>query len=84
MHDHVWQLQEAKSRFSQLVEQALRDGPQTITRRGIETVVVTSVEDYRRHKRSGMKLTGFFRQPPFFDTELDIERSRDPVRSVEL
>lgn len=84
MHDHVWQLQEAKSKFSQLVDQALRDGPQTVTRRGVETVVVTSVEDYRRETHTARKLAGFFRRPPFFDRELDIERDRAPVRGVEL
>jgi len=37
---HTWALQDAKNRFSELVEQALHDGPQMVTRRGKETVVV--------------------------------------------
>lgn len=30
----VWQVQEAKNRFSELIEQALTQGPQLITRHG--------------------------------------------------
>ena len=43
---HTWALQDAKNRFSELVEQALHDGPQMVTRRGKETVVVLSVEAF--------------------------------------
>ena len=84
MHDHVWQLQEAKSKFSQLVDQALRDGPQTVTRRGVEAVVVTSIDDYRKRVHAATRLADFFRRPPFLDTELDIERDKAPLRGVEL
>jgi prevent-host-death family protein len=44
----AWQLQEAKAKFSQLVQKALKEGPQTVTRHGEETVIVLSIEDYRR------------------------------------
>lgn len=37
---HVWQLQEAKARFSEVVERALGGEPQTVTRRGRPAVVV--------------------------------------------
>jgi antitoxin Phd len=43
-----WQLQEAKARFSELVQKALDEGPQTVTRRGQEAVVVLSIEDYKK------------------------------------
>ncbi len=45
--DH-WQLQEAKARLSQLVRQACAEGPQTITLRGEEAVVVVSAAEYAR------------------------------------
>ena len=45
---HAWQLQEAKSRFSELVELVLKEGPQLVTRRGEEAVVILSAKDYRR------------------------------------
>ena len=53
-----WQLQEAKARFSEVVDASLRQGPQLITRRGQETAVLVSVEEWRRLKqaaRAGLK-----------------------------
>jgi prevent-host-death family protein len=41
-----WQLQDAKNRFSELVQRAKREGPQTVTLRGERTAVVLSVEAY--------------------------------------
>jgi antitoxin Phd len=43
-----WQLQDAKARFSELINQTLEHGPQVVTRRGIDTAVVISVEEWRR------------------------------------
>ncbi len=43
-----WQLQDAKNRFSALVNAALAGEPQRVTRRGKPAVVVLSVEDYQR------------------------------------
>lgn len=45
---HAWQLQEAKNRFSEVVDEALRDGPQIVTRRGEEVVVIVSVATWRQ------------------------------------
>lgn len=42
-----WPLQDAKARFSKLVEETLKKGPQIVTRRGVETVVVVPVEEWR-------------------------------------
>lgn len=42
-----WQLQEAKTRLSALIEDAHTKGPQIITRHGAERAVVISIEDYR-------------------------------------
>ena len=46
-----WQLQEAKNRFSEVVEEALARGPQTVTRHGREVVVIVSAEEYRRMRQ---------------------------------
>ena len=45
---HTWQLQEAKSRFSEVVDLTLKEGPQLVTRRGKEAVVILAAKDYRR------------------------------------
>jgi prevent-host-death family protein len=77
-----WQVQEAKQRFSELVRHARDDGPQFVTKHGEEVAVVVAMEDYRR-------LTGRadFKQVLLSAPDLsalDIERSREPARSVEL
>lgn len=43
-----WPLQDAKAKFSELVDTALKKGPQIVTRRGVETVVVVPIEEWRR------------------------------------
>lgn len=80
----VWKLQDAKNRFSEVVNEALRGGPQVVTRRGKETAVVLSVEDYRRLARPNVGLVEFLRASPLTGVELDLERSRDTSREVEL
>lgn len=44
----TWQLQDAKNKFSELVETTLSDGPQIITRRGKNTVVVINYQDFMK------------------------------------
>jgi len=43
-----WKVQEAKSRFSELLDKANEDGPQVIARHGKDRAVVLSMEEYRR------------------------------------
>ncbi|MGA8742245.1 MAG: type II toxin-antitoxin system Phd/YefM family antitoxin [Terracidiphilus sp.] len=43
-----WQLQDAKARFSELIEDSLQKGPQVVTRRGIDTAVVVSLEEWQK------------------------------------
>jgi antitoxin Phd len=44
----TWQVQDAKARFSELLEITLKKGPQVVTRRGIETAVLVPIEEWRR------------------------------------
>lgn len=48
MNQVEWSLQDAKNRFSTVVDAAIKGVPQRVTRRGKPTVVVISVEDYER------------------------------------
>jgi len=82
--DGTWKLQDAKNRFSEVVNEAERSGPQTVTRRGKETAVVLSIEDYRLLSRPELSLTEFLRASPLHGVDLDLERSRDTGREVEL
>ncbi len=41
-----WQVQDAKARFSELLETCLTDGPQIVTKRGVETAVLVPMKDW--------------------------------------
>lgn len=44
----TWQLQQAKARLSEVIQVAAKNGPQTITQRGVETAVVISMDEWKR------------------------------------
>lgn len=80
----LWKLEDAKARFSEMVRHAREDGPQRVTVRGQDAVVVMSVEDFERlvppkprvpfvQFMEGLHLGG-----------LDLEREMDRGRDVEL
>lgn len=79
-----WQLQEAKNRLSHLVKRAADEGPQIISVRGKPAAVVLSVEEYQRLTGPKTRLTYFFKDSPLREIELDLERSEDLPREVEL
>jgi prevent-host-death family protein len=43
-----WQVQDAKARFSELLDATIKNGPQVVTRRGIETAVLVPIQEWRR------------------------------------
>ncbi|MCI5179390.1 MAG: type II toxin-antitoxin system Phd/YefM family antitoxin [Candidatus Electrothrix sp. AW3_4] len=71
-----WQLQEAKNRFSRLVEQAQHNGPQIVTKHGRETVVIISADEYRKLIRPEKDIVRFFQESPLVGEELDLTRSK--------
>jgi prevent-host-death family protein len=76
----VWQLQEAKNKLSEVVEEALQRGPQVITKRGKQTAVVLSYTDYRKMLLNQQKLSDFFRESPLAGVDLDLTRDSSPAR----
>jgi antitoxin Phd len=48
----VWPVQDAKARFSELLDTCLREGPQIVTKRGAKAAVLVPLEDWRRLQRS--------------------------------
>jgi antitoxin Phd len=80
----VWALQDAKNRFSELVDQAVQEGPQIVTRRGKETVVVLSVQEFRKLTTAPDSLVSFFRHSPLVGVELDLTRDTDTGREIVL
>jgi antitoxin Phd len=82
---HTWQLQEAKNKFSQVVENAVNSGPQIITKRGVEVAIVLSYVEYRKMLASRQKLSNFFRDSPLVGTDLDLTRDTSYARNdIEL
>ena len=78
-----WQVQTAKQRFSELVQRAVDEGPQIVTRHGRETVVVLEIGEYRRLRGVPMDFKEFLLSMPRTD-DLEIERAQDTGRDVEL
>ena len=79
---NTWKLHEAKNNFSKVVELALKQGPQFITRRGEKVAVIISYDKYIRVKKTQSKLSEFFRSSPLTKVELDLERSKDSPREA--
>jgi prevent-host-death family protein len=80
MTTRTWQLQEAKSKFSEVVEEALAGGPQLITKRGEEVVIVLSYLEYRKLLTSQQRLSEFFQESPLAGVDLDLDRDKSKLR----
>ncbi|MFI5411502.1 type II toxin-antitoxin system Phd/YefM family antitoxin [Kaistia sp. UC242_56] len=76
-----WQVQEAKTKLSEVIDRAISEGPQTITRHGKARAVVISIDEYESlaKKRS---FKDFLLNGPRFD--IDIERSKELPREIDL
>jgi prevent-host-death family protein len=48
----IWPVQDAKARFSELLDTCVREGPQMVTKRGAEAAVLVPVDAWRRLQRS--------------------------------
>lgn len=81
---NVWKLQDAKSQFSKVVKDALRNGPQYVTRRGSEAVVVLSVKEYEELTSHKPSFKEFLLSCPKMGNDFKIERQKDYPRSIEL
>lgn len=78
----TWNLAEAKNRLTEVVNLALTEGPQTITRRK-DTVVVLSAETYAELTGQRRSFKDFLMSGPSFEG-LNLERDRSPMRDIEL
>lgn len=78
----TWQLQEAKNKFSQVVQDAMTEGPQTITKRGVESVVIISKKEYNDLAKNQKSLQTILKNTPKAD--LEINRDKEKIREVEL
>jgi prevent-host-death family protein len=84
METDLWTVAQAKAKLSEVIEQAKRHGPQTITRNGRRAVVVVDAEEWeRRNKRQG-NLAEFFASSPLRGSKVKIGRSKGRLRPTGL
>lgn len=84
MGTDTWQLQEAKNKFSEVVEKALHEGPQRVTRHGEEVVVVVASSQFQKMGKPAGKLSSFLATSPLRGTKLNLTRSTDLARDLKL
>lgn len=81
----VWQLHDAKARFSELFRRTRADGPQRVVKQGGEAVVMVPAEEFDRiTDRAGQpaSLSEFFRSAPTGGEPLELTRKRDTTRDI--
>ena len=81
----IWTLQDAKHQFGKVVDDALRYGPQYVTRKGVAAVVIVSVKEYETLNSGKPDFKDFLLNCPKIDDEsLTFERQKDFPRNIEL
>jgi prevent-host-death family protein len=78
----IWQVQEAKQRFSELLRVAHVDGPQFVTRHGREVAVVIDIADYRHLRGDEAGFKDYLLSGPRFDG-LALSRSGEHPRIID-
>jgi prevent-host-death family protein len=78
-----WQVQEAKTRLSEVIEEAQSEGPQIITRHGAERAVVLSIDDFRALTAHKPGLKEYLLSGPKV-ASFEIEPDRDTGREIVL
>ncbi len=78
-----WTLAEAKNRFSEVVKRALAEGPQRVSRRGDDAVVVVAQDEYDRLTGARPDFKTLLFEGPDLD-QLDLTRDRSPLRDPAL
>jgi prevent-host-death family protein len=79
----LWTVAEAKAKFSEVIELAGKQGPQTVTRHGKEAVVIVSAEEWKRKTKRKGTLSEFFANSPLRGSGIDTERLKDGPRESE-
>ena len=81
----TWAVASAKAHhLGAVIDQALAEGPQTITRRGRKAAVVVSAEEWERKMERKGNLAEFFASSPLRGARVRIKRSNRKARKIEL
>lgn len=84
MSSQTWTVAEAKAKFSEVIERAMADGPQTITRNGRTAAVIVGADEWQRKTRRVGNLAEFFAQSPLRESGLKMRRIKDRPRKINL
>jgi prevent-host-death family protein len=84
MGAQVWTVAEAKAKFSEIINRAMSEGPQTITRKGRTAAVVVGAEEWQRKTRRVGNLAEFFAASPLRGSGLKIRRLKQRARKIRL
>src|SRR5580658_5337672 len=72
--EKFWTVAEAKAKFSEVIERARSESPQTVTRNGRPAVVVVSAEEWERKMRRRGSLAEFLAESPLRGVHLNLRR----------
>jgi prevent-host-death family protein len=84
MSSESWTVAEAKAKFSEIIERAMSEGPQTITRSGRTAAVVVGAEEWQRKTKRVGTLAEFFAESPLRGSGLKIRRLKQRPRKINL
>ncbi len=84
MNAKVWTVAEAKAKFSEVIDRARSEGPQTVTRNGRDAVVIVAATEWERKTKRIGNLAEFFATSPLRGSGLTARRRKDRLRPVDL
>jgi len=84
MGTQIWTVAEAKAKFSEVVERAISEGPQTISRRGRTAAVLVGAEEWQRKTQRVGNLAEFLAASPLRGSGLKVRRRQEKPRKIDL
>lgn len=84
MGEPVWTVAEAKAKFSEVIDRAVSEGPQNITRNGRTTAVLVGAEEWQRKTLRVGNLAEFFAASPLRGSGLKVRRLKSRPGKIHL
>jgi prevent-host-death family protein len=79
-----WQLQQAKAHLSQVVKEAMLNGPQEISLHGEPVVILISKAEYDKLVKPKPSFVEFMRKSPLAGVQISVSRDKSLTRKVDL
>ncbi len=79
-----WTVAEAKAKFSEVLDRAATDGPQTVTRHGQTAAIIVAAQEWERKTRRAGNLAEFLAGSPLRGSGLKVSRRKDRPRRVDV